>query len=186
MRIRLLPVIALVALSSRPAAAQLAAVSPVSFSVFAGADIPRGTSADALNTGYIVGGAADLHIPLAPIGFRGEVTYASFGAKGLSSGSSGNGTDLGVNLDAVFGVFNLLVASPYLIAGGSYSRLGSSFTSGSISSSSPSENHYGFNAGVGVDLPLGVMAARVDVRYKQINTSGDSFKSIPITFGIRF
>ena len=185
MRIRFLPVVALLALSSRPAAAQLAAVSPVSFSVFAGADIPRGTTADGLNTGYIVGGAADLHIPLAPIGFRGEVTYASFGAKSLPTGTSGNATDLGVNLDAVFGVFNLLVASPYLIAGGSYSRLGASATSGGVSASQ-TENHYGFNAGVGVDLPLGVMAARVDVRYKQINTSGDSFKSIPITFGIRF
>src|SRR6476620_2557113 len=88
-------------LMASSAAAQLLS-SPLSFTVSAGTAIPIGDTSDALNTGYSIGGAADLRVPLIPIGARLEGTYASFGAKCLSGTNiSARGTDLGANLNAV-------------------------------------------------------------------------------------
>ena len=92
---------AFVPLIASNAAAQLLS-SPLSFTVSAGPAIPIGDTSDGLNTGYSIGGAADLRVPLIPIGARLEGTYASFGAKGLPNSSiSSRGTDLGANINLV-------------------------------------------------------------------------------------
>src|SRR4051812_46220312 len=93
---------ALVPLMASSATAQLLS-SPLSFTVSAGPAIPIGDTADGLNTGFTIGGAADLRVPLIPIGARLEGTYARYGAKGLSgTGISSNGSDLGANFNVVF------------------------------------------------------------------------------------
>src|SRR4051812_32580897 len=85
--------------------AQAQVANPLKFTVFGGAALPVGDSQDALETGYTVGGALDLRMPLTPLGFRGELTYSSFDAKGLSgTGLSANLKDVGVNVNAVYWV----------------------------------------------------------------------------------
>jgi len=169
------------------AAAQLLS-SPLSFTVSAGTAIPIGDTSDALNTGYSIGGAADLRLPLIPIGARLEGTYASFGAKGLSSTNiSARGTDLGANLNAVLWIPTAvpLPLHPYLTAGPSYSHLSLNASQGS-NAFSTTQNHWGFNAGGGMDVWLGLVTLRVDARYKRISTDTDTFQSVPVTLGIRF
>jgi opacity protein-like surface antigen len=180
-------VAALIPFLASPAVAQKLA-SPLSFTVFAGAAIPIGSSSDDLNTGYTVGGAVDLRVPATPLGGRLEGSYSRFGAKGLSgTGVSAKGTDLGANLNLVLWMPMSIPSpiTPYLTAGPSFSRLEASASQGGATLSA-AENHWGFNAGGGIDVGLGALAVRIDARYKRISTDSDSFQSIPITFGIRF
>ena len=178
---------ALVPLLAAPAMAQMMA-SPLSFTVFGGAAIPVGEGAGNINTGYTVGAAADLHVPASVIGVRLEGLYANYGAKGLSgTGVSANATDLGANLNLVLRV-PINVSSPitpYLTAGPSFSRIKGSVNQGN-SSFSVTENHWGFNAGGGVDIGIGALALRLDARYKRISTNEDAYQSVPVTVGIRF
>lgn len=163
---------------------------PLSFAVYGGASVPMGDASDAFNTGYTVGGSMDLRAPVAPFGLRAEVGYGSLGMKGVPSGASAKTTDLGGNLNLVTWMPSVIVA-PYITAGASYSRLGVTASDGTTSAT-VTENHFGFNAGAGLDFPLGPIAARVDIRYKQIslgkdeNGNSSSIKTVPLTFGIRF
>jgi len=74
---------------------------------------------------------------------------------------------------------------PYLTGGPSYSRLelAANSTGGNLSTK---EDHWGFNAGGGMDVWLGLVTLRVDARYKRITTDNDTFQSVPVTLGIRF
>jgi len=163
---------------------------PLSFAVYGGASMPMGDASDAFNTGYTVGGSMDLRAPVMPFGLRGELGYSSMSMKGLSAGASAKSTDLGGNLNIVTWMPSVIV-KPYLTAGGSYSHIGVSASDGT-NSLSASENHFGFNAGGGIDFPLGPIPARIDIRYKQISMGKDdqgntaSLKTVPLTFGIRF
>ncbi len=183
-----------VVLAALPMQAQRASVKkqsvhgPIHITPFLGASIPVGDASTNLNTGYLLGVAADYRMATeSPLGFRAEGNYASMGAKGLGgTGVSGKGTDLGGNLNFVF--WTPLVSSgaaPYLTSGATYSRLGAS-ASQNGATYTVTENHFGFNAGAGIDVPLNGHAARIDARYKQISTNGASFKSLPITFGLTF
>lgn len=159
---------------------------PLSFALYGGASVPMGDASDAFNTGYTVGGAMDLRAPTSMFGLRAEAGYASMGVKGLSgSGVSAHTTDLGGNLNLVMWTPAGNTIMPYLTGGGSYSHLGISASDGD-QSASQSDNRFGFNAGAGLDFPMGPFGARVDVRYKQISTEGSSIKTVPLTFGIRF
>jgi len=180
-------VAALIPLLASNAAAQLLS-SPLSFTVSAGPAIPIGDTSDGLNTGFSIGGALDLRVPLIPIGARVEGTYARYGAKGLSGGGiSSNGTDLGANANLVFWIPTAvpLPVHPYFTAGPSYSRLQLNANQGNNSLSSH-ENHWGFNAGGGMDVWLGLLTVRVDARYKRISTDNATFQSVPVTLGLRF
>ena len=150
---------------------------PLSFTVFGGASVPTGDAADAFNTGYTVGGAMDLRAAM-PVGLRAELGYSSMSLKG-APGISGKTTDIGGNLNAVLWTPAAASLAPYLTAGGSYAHY-------DFGEGVPSEGRYGFNAGAGLDFNMG-LPARVDIRYMQINgDNGASFKTVPITFGIRF
>ena len=66
------------------------------------------------------------------------------------------------------------VIRPYFTAGPSYAQL------------TDTDNHWGFNAGLGVQSALGLIGTRFDVRYRRISTSGSAYQIVPITFGITF
>ena len=185
MRNRLLVPVALLLFAAGSAGAQIVP-NPLSFTIFGGAAVPTGSSSDGLNTGWLGGLAMDMHMPVTPLGVRLEGSYARFGVQGLSgTGVTAHASDLGVNLNLVMTVINAGLVKPYLTAGPSFSNLKASATDGTTSASQ-SESHYGFNVGGGVDFGLGGLGARIDLRYKRINTGGDSFQTIPLTFGIRF
>jgi hypothetical protein len=150
---------------------------PLSFTVFGGASVPTGDAANSFNTGYTVGGAMDLRA-VSPLGLRVEAGYSSMSLKGAPAGVSKT-TDIGGNLNAVLWMPSAAgMISPYLTAGGSYAHY-------DFGQGIPSEGHYGFNGGAGLDFSMG-LPARVDIRYVQISANGSSFKTVPITFGLRF
>ena len=161
-------------------------LSPFSFTVSAGALVPVGSTADSYQSGYQVGAGVDLSIPLSPIGFRGEVNYGSLNLKTVN-GVSGDIKDLGGNLNVVYGLMQPIpfAPKPYLTGGVSYSQLSISTTLNSTTPTGTS-SHFGFNLGGGVDWSLAGFGARVDARYRQISSSGGSYRTIPITFGIKF
>jgi len=170
--------------SASIARAQVA--NTVKFTVFGGAALPVGDSQDELNTGYTVGGALDLRAPLSPLGFRAELTYSGFDAKGLGgTGVDANLKDLGVNANLVYWVTSPTPVKPYLTGGPSWSHQ-SATASGGGSTISGSDNAWGFNLGGGIQFPLGELGTRLDVRYRRLSKNGDSFSVIPITFGITF
>lgn len=185
MKIRTAVLLALI--TAAPLAAGQAQVSnPLKFTIFGGAALPVGDSQDALKTGYTVGGAVDLRVPLSPLGFRGELTYSGFDAKGLSgTGIDANLKDLGVNANVVFWLSNPTPVKPYLTGGPSWSHQ-TGTVSGGGSSASDSQNAWGFNAGGGLQFALGELGTRLDLRYRRISKDGNTFSVIPITFGITF
>jgi len=185
MKIRTAVILALVTLSPF-AGAQSQISNPLKFTLFGGGAIASGSTADLVRTGYTVGGALDLKLPLMPIGLRGEVIYSSFGAKGLSAtGANADATEFGGNLNAVMWIPlpTAGLVRPYLTAGPSYSRLEISPTGGPGSTTA---HRWGFNAGGGVQVSLGDLGVRFDARYHRISTDTEAFTYIPLTMGITF
>ena len=167
--------------------------NPLKFTVFAGAALPTGDLKDGADIGYTLGAAMDYHVPVSTIGFRGEGSYTSFGAKDTGGADDADLSDLGVNANIVFWLPN--PGSPvkaYLTGGPSYSRTKVSVSAGNVDAS-VTDNNWGFNVGGGLDFPLGALSTRLDVRYKRISSdnffgSGESgtVQYIPITFGLTF
>ena len=185
MKIRSAVILALVTLA--PLGIGRAQISnPLKFTLFGGPALPIDKTSDLVKTGFNVGGAVDLKLPLMPVGFRGEVIYSSFDANGLSeTGANADATEFGANANIVAWI-PLPTAGlirPYVTTGPSYSRLELSPTGGPGSTTA---NRWGFNAGGGIQFSLGELGARVDARYRRISTEGDSFTYVPVTFGITF
>ena len=190
MKIRTAVLLALATLA--PLGAARAQISnPLKFTIFAGAALPSGDTGDGVKTGYTVGGAVDLRVPLMPLGFRGELGYASFEAKDDAGLSDADLSDLGVNANAVFWLpSGPSPIRPYLTGGLSYSRIKVSGEESGITAS-VDDNGFGFNFGGGVDFALGALSTRLDARYKRVTVDFDSDEDakityIPITFGLTF
>ena len=179
--------LAAVATFAAPVVARAQVSNPFKFAIYGGAALPSGDASNDLKTGYTVGGAVDLRAPLMPVGLRGELDYSRLNAKDNQGLQNVNMTQTGGNLNAVLWMPSAgTPLTAYLTAGPTYARIAAN-ASDSGTSASASENHWGFNAGGGIDFALSGLSTRLDVRYKQISMDGgDSFKTIPITFGITF
>lgn len=156
------------------------AQSPVHFGVSAGASMPTGDFGDAADMGYNVAGLVELSLPAAPVSFRGELGYNSWGFKSsVADGESVSALSGAVNAVYAFPMPAAPV-KPYVIGG-----LGMYHLSTSISGVS-AENKFGFNAGAGLKFNLGTINALAEVRYTHIATEGSSTSYLPISFGILF
>lgn len=155
---------------------------PFSFGVMGGAAVPTGDLSSGFNTGYNLTGMLGLNTPDLPVNFRINVGYSSFGPKTtINTGDahvwefSGNGTYTFPSAGAS--------VQPYVTGG-----LGMYNTPNSASGySTGSANHFGFNVGGGLTIPLSGMNAFVEARY--IHASGDyntSTAFVPIVFGLTF
>ena len=183
MKIRTAVLLALATVA--PLSAARAQVSnPLKFTIFAGAALPVGDTQDAVKTGYTVGGALDLRVPLSPIGFRGELVYSGLEAKGSGSTQSADFTDLGANLNAVLWMPTPTPLRPYITGGPSYSRFKTELSG--VVNASETDNIWGFNVGAGLQFALGDLGTRLDVRYRRLSSEGEAFSIIPITFGLTF
>ena len=151
---------------------------PLSFAVFGGASMPMGDASDAFNTGYTFGGSMDLRNS-SMFGLRADASYASNSVK--ATGVDGSNKTIGADLNAVVWTSRKPSAvSPYLTGGASWAHY-------DLGNGIPTESHFGFNAGAGLDFAMGRIPARIDARYTQISMdNGASYKSVPLTFGIRF
>lgn len=168
-------------------AAMAQSPSNTSFTPFAGAVVPSGTTADRLSTGYVIGGAWDYRAPRArSLGARIEGSYSSLKAKAQPSGVSLKNTDLGLNANVVLWAPLIAPGSilPYVTGGGTFARLEDRVQSGTIAYSG-AKNRFGFNVGAGTYVVVGRFPLRLDVRYKRVEGDGATYQVIPITVGLR-
>jgi hypothetical protein len=168
--------VATIALAAAPASAQLGLVKPFSLGVAGGVTQPMSDLSDAAKLGYNATAALEIHLPFIPVGVRVDGAYNMFGEKITGTGK----------LHAISATGNLVWrlpvpgVSPYVIGGAGLYMLGSDLAGAS------NENHMGWNAGAGVNLPLGFLKAFVEARYNNISTDAGSVKFVPVTLGIMF
>jgi len=168
--------IALVA-APRVSNAQLGVLKPFSIGIAGGAAQPMSDLKTSSNLGYNGTVAMGINLPFIPVGLRVDGAYNQFGQKT-------GGTKLHVMSatgNVVWKLPNIGVA-PYLIGGaGLYIP---TVTASGLPSAS--ENHFGWNAGAGVNLPLTVVKAFVEARYNSVSVNGGTMQFVPLTFGIMF
>jgi hypothetical protein len=171
--------IALVA-APRVSHAQLGLVKPFQLGIAGGAAQPMSDLKNGANMGFNATAALGINLPLIPVGLRVDGAYNQFGEK----------AGVGAKLHVVSATGNLVWRlpsvgiSPYLIGGaGLYMQTA---TSTGTTSLSATDNHMGWNAGAGINLPLTVFKAFVEARYNSYSTDAGSVKFVPVTFGIMF
>ena len=139
----------------------------------AGIAFPMGDLSDVVNTGYNVTLAVGYKPMLTPIGVRVEAAYNEFGGQaGVNS----------INVPAFTG--NLVYAlpgvsfSPYIIGGaGLYTP--------NIGPGNSRDNHFGFNVGGGIKIPLSSsFETFVEARYNKVSVDNFNLSFVPITVGI--
>jgi hypothetical protein len=167
--------IALVSLDSR--AQVSAAVKPVQLGVALGAAVPTSDLSNSFSTGFNATATLGLNPATVPIGIRIDGAYNQFGAK--SGGSNIHFTSVTGN--AVYKV-PMATASPYLIGGAGWYNAAITIPGFGTGSN----NHFGWNAGGGLSLPLSGFEAFVEARYNRVTGNGGSLSFVPITFGIMF
>jgi opacity protein-like surface antigen len=139
----------------------------------AGIAFPTGDLGDVVNTGYNVTLAVGYKPMLLPIGIRVEAAYNEFGGQaGVSN----------INIPAFTGnvTYSLpgVSFSPYIIGGaGLYTP--------NIGVGNDRENHFGFNVGGGIKIPLSSsFETFVEARYNRVSVDNGNLSFIPVTVGI--
>jgi hypothetical protein len=167
--------LAVIALPVATAQAQLG------FGAAAGLSAPMGDFKDGVDMGYHLTGIVNFSAPLAPVGFRGEVSFNQFNFKS----SVGLGADAKDNI--LSGTANAVVSTPGMM--GLYGIGGIGMYRGSCSGcgiATDAENKFGFNAGAGFKFGLSGFSAFVEARYHSISTEGSRTSYVPVSFGITF
>jgi hypothetical protein len=168
--------IALVA-APRVSQAQLGLLKPFQLGIAGGAAQPMSDLSTGSNMGYNGTVAMAINLPFIPVGLRVDGAYNQFGQKT-------GGAKLHIMSATGNVVWRLpsIGLSPYLIGGaGLYIP-----TVQAPGLASASENHLGWNAGAGINLPLSVFNAFVEARYNRVTVKGGSMQFVPVTFGIMF
>lgn len=128
----------------------------------------------------VVGGAEYLLMP--EWGVRGELSFQSFGGRGIGAGTSTN--EFGGLASVVFHPAIQKIPGmwkPYALAGiGFYRGTASGF---GISSSA---NGFGFGLGGGTEVLIGGFNLFGEIRYINASQDGSTTAWIPLTVGIRF
>jgi hypothetical protein len=160
----------------RVSSAQLSLVKPFSIGVAGGVTQPMSDLSTDAKLGYNGTAALEIHLPFIPVGLRVDGAYNSFGEKITGTGK----------LHAISATGNLVFRlpsvgiSPYLIGGAGLYMVGSDLAGAT------NENHMGWNAGAGVNLPLTFVHAFVEGRYNRVSANGSSMQFVPVTVGIMF
>jgi hypothetical protein len=170
--------IALVA-APRVSHAQLGVLKPFSLGIAGGATQPMSDLKTSTAIGYNGTVAMAINLPFIPVGLRVDGAYNQFGQK------AGIPAKLHVMSATGNVVWRLpsIGLSPYLIGGAGLYSTAATVTG----AASQTDNHLGWNAGAGINLPLSVFHAFVEARYNRVNVSGGSaMEFVPVTFGIMF
>ena len=165
--------------AARSVSAQVATIlKPVQVGVALGGAIPMSDFGKSFNSGFNLTGTVGINPVGLPVGFRVDAAYNQFGAKGI--------TNVKAKIAGVSG--NVLVSmagvgiAPYAIGGVGYYRVSSSATG----TGSAASNHFGFNAGAGLDISLSGFTTFIEARYNRISESGGSTSFVPVTVGVMF
>jgi len=159
------------------ARAQVSSVKPVQFGIAGGAALPTSDLSDGVSTGWNGTGTVAFNPAMIPLGIRVDGAYNRFAAK---DGQDGNIHFTSVTGNLVYKVPSVSV-SPYLIGGAGWYNAAAS--AGSIT---VSDNHFGWNVGGGIAMPLSGFSTFIEARYNQVQGDGGSVKFIPVTFGVMF
>ena len=168
--------IALVA-APRISQAQLGLVKPFSLGLAGGVTQPMSDLSNSTKMGYNATAAAEIKLPLIPVGLRVDGAYNAFGQK---AGVPAKLHTISATGNVVWRLPSVGI-SPYLIGGA-----GLYMVTADVSGASQTDNHLGWNAGAGINLPLSVFKAFVEARYNRINTDTGSMQFVPVTVGIMF
>jgi hypothetical protein len=169
--------IALVAVP-RVSSAQLGVLKPFQLGIAGGAAQPMSDLKTGADIGYNGTVAMAINLPFIPVGLRVDGAYNQFGQK------AGVPAKLAVASATGNLVWRLpsVGISPYLIGGAGLYMQRATPTGGSA----VTDNHLGWNAGAGINLPLSVFHAFVEARYNSYSTDAGSVKFVPVTLGIMF
>lgn len=168
---------ALVSLPFAARAQVATAVKPVQIGVAGGASLPTSDLSDDVSTGWNVTGTVAFNPTLIPLGVRIDGAYNRFGAKG---GLDGNLAFTSLTGNLLYKIPAAAV-SPYLIGGAGWYR--ASASSGGLT---VSDNHFGWNVGGGLSMPLSGFDTFIEARYNQVQGDNGSAKFLPVTFGVMF
>jgi opacity protein-like surface antigen len=163
--------------AAAPARAQ--GYNPFQIGASAGIAFPTGDLGNVANTGYNVTVMVGYKPQFTPIGVRAEAAYNEFGAKGIFGGKRSIPAFTG---NLVYGL-PMGMLSPYAIGGAGLYRTNVNLNG------SPNNglNHFGFNIGGGIKLPLSTgFETFVEARYNHVTLDNGSFSFIPVTFGVMF
>lgn len=149
----------------------------MSFSIAAGASLPMGDAADALDMGYNATLGLGIKPPLAPLGLRIEGAFNSFEYKSNTFGLE----SFRVLALIANGTLSAPTMPAYLIGG-----LGMYNSKATARINTDAETDFGFNIGGGFNLPLTGFSTFFELRYHHIPMTGGAIKFVPITVGLRF
>ena len=168
--------IALVAVP-RVSSAQLGALKPIQLGIAGGAAQPMSDLKTSTELGYNGTVAMAINLPFIPVGLRVDGAYNQFGQK------SGVPAKLAVASATGNVVWRLPLVgiAPYLIGGA-----GLYMNTADVSGTTATDNHFGWNAGAGVNLPLGFLKAFVEARYNRVTLDNSSMEFVPVTVGSMF
>lgn len=151
-----------------------------------GAAIPVGKLNDAQKAGY--NGVATLAMGVAdlPFGVRFDAIYNTLQrrADAIVQGSSASTSDFRV----MGALGNLIYAFPGTSAK-AYVLAGAGLYNSKVLPNGKSQNHLGFNAGLGATFGIGPVATFIESRYHSISRStadGGVYQFVPITVGLMF
>jgi hypothetical protein len=151
-----------------------------------GTAIPVGKLNDAQKAGYngmamLAMGVADL-----PFGVRFDAIYNTLTRRAdtIAQGSSASTSDFRV----MGALANLIYAFPGTSAK-AYIVAGAGLYNSKVEPNGKSQNHLGFNAGLGATFGVGPLATFIESRYHSISRStadGGVYQFVPITVGLMF
>ena len=171
---------AVVGLAAAAPVAHAQSYNPFEIGASGGIAFPTGDLGQVANTGYNIAVAVGYRPQFSALAIRGEAAYNQFGA-------SGGGAN--VNIPAFTGnvEYSLPLGmsfTPYVIGGAGLYRPSVDFSAGG---SSGAENHFGWNAGGGVKIPLSSsFQTFVEARYHSVSVNNGTLSFVPITVGVMF
>ncbi|HJP85430.1 MAG TPA: outer membrane beta-barrel protein [Gemmatimonadaceae bacterium] len=145
-----------------------------------GIAFPTGDLSDGANTGYNIALAVGYRPQFTPFAIRGEAAWNQFG----ESSGSGNFNIPSFTANVEVGLPLGMSFSPYVIGGAGLYRPNFDFNGGG---STQAENHFGWNVGGGVKIPLSTsFTTFVEARYNSVSVNGATLSFVPLTVGLMF
>lgn len=140
----------------------------------AGIAIPIASLSDTHGAGYTVAGLIDFSAAEQPYSFRTELIYQHYDRKAAAPATVRN--------------MNMWSLGASLMARNPNAQGSSGFVLGGIAVYRMTDRGTkpGFNAGVGLEVPLTLFIGIADVRVHYVLTDGKPLLTIPVTLGARF
>lgn len=179
-RFSVLAVVAVLVAGSAIHAQQPATIPPAAPTIGAsgglggGIAIPLGRLNDTHAAGYTLSGLVDFSAAEQPYSFRGELIYQHFDRRAAASAETRN--------------MNMWSVGASLLARSAQKQASSGYVIGGIAVYKMTDegSKPGFNAGMGLEVPLTFFIGIADVRVHYVLSDGKPALTLPITLGARF